>query len=191
MANLRTISPAGVALINANRVSLTLLLRLDYTPAILLNSSGQSVDWGGDTYLGAGKLGTVDAVRDTTGEISGLKFALSGVRPEDIGLVLTESARGKRARLWLGLADADNRQIAEALLLFDGMLDQLPISMQPPSAQIGATAVHMGALLQRPHAFIYSDADQQRAAPGDTSGRFLVSQSQHQDIWPAASFFRQ
>ena len=55
---------------------------------------------------------------------------------------------------------------------------------------IAASATHKGALLRRPKPFRYTDGDQQRVSSGDTSLRFVVSQSQKRDVWPAASWGR-
>lgn len=189
--SIRVVDPAAIALINSRAAGLVLLLQLDYSPAVRVNSSGMNIEFNGGTFLRTGTLGTVDKVSDTAGEITGLRFALSAVPAASVALALGESARNKRCRLWVGIANADTRVIADAPLLFDGVLDQMPLQLKGNQSTIAATAVHMGAVFARARSFLYSDAEQQAEAPGDTCGRFLVSQAQHKDTWPAAAWGRQ
>ncbi len=189
MSSLRTLQPETVTLINSGDLVFILLLKLGYSPSpVLANNSNMPIDFNGETYLGAGSLGAVDGVRDTTGEIVGLKFALSGATSEAVALALAQPARGKRCQLWLAACSSSPIAVVEAIPLFDGQLDQMPISFKLPTSTIAVTAIHAGQVMARGRAFVYTDGDQQAAAPGDTSGRFLISQANHQDVWPASTW---
>ena len=56
---------------------------------------------------------------------------------------------------------------------------------------IGVTAYPMSRVFARPKPLRYTDGDQQLVSAGDRALEFLPSQAQHQDIWPASSWFRQ
>lgn len=188
--SLHYLHPDAVALINSRAAALVLFVQMDYSTPVRFNSSKSNITFGGFTFLRAGSLGTIDKVTDTTGEVTGLRFSLSAVPSENVALALSEPARGKRCRLWLGIADPETRAVKGDRLMFDGELDQMPLQLKGEQSTIAVTAVHKGSVFARPRSFRYTDADQRHKAPGDTCGRFLVSQSQHRDVWPAASWGR-
>lgn len=185
---MRTLNPASVAALSGPNPALVLLLEMQYDTPLYVNSSSVNIDWAGHTYLGAGALGAVDAVRDTAGEIASLKFALSGVPSDAIALALGESARNRACLLRLAILHPDTYAVIEAPLIFSGVLDQTAITESGATATVAVTAVHMGALLARRKSLLYTDADQKKLYPADTSLRFVVSQSQKKDVWPAANW---
>lgn len=187
---MRTLTAPAIAALGSPDVPMALLLELGYSTVIYANSSAVTIDHAGHAWLGAGALGSVDAVRDSSGEMTGLKFTLSGVPTENIALALTESARNKSCKLYLAILDPATHAVLDAPLIFSGVLDQMPISEGQGSSTLGVTAIHVGQLFSRPKPLRYTDGDQQRLYPGDTSMRFLNSQSQHKDVWPAASWGR-
>lgn len=188
---MRTLTAGAVVALNSNAVPLILLLELGFTPKVLANSSAVDVDWNGQTFLRTGNLGAVDPVRDTGGELSGLKFTISGVPSENISLALSQSARGKTCKMWCAVLNAVTHAVEDAPLIFSGELDQMPISQQGSSCTIGVTAIHMGTLFRRPRTLLQTESAQELLYSGDTSRRFLISQANHKDVWPAASFGRQ
>lgn len=185
---MRSLDPASVTALSSANPALVLLLEMQYATPLYVNSSSITIDWGGNSYLGAGALGVVDAVRDTAGEITSLKFVLSGVPSDAIALALGESARNRACLLRLAILHPDTYAVIEAPLIFSGVLDQTAITEGGETATVGVTAVHMGALLARRKSLLYTDADQKKLYPGDTSLRFVVSQSQKKDVWPASNW---
>ena len=189
------ITAQALAALNSGAVGLCMMLELGYTPAVYLNSSAVAVDFAGRNYIGAGSLGSVDAVTNGGGQITGLSFSLSGVPTETIALALTESARNKSCILRLGIFDAETHALLDAPIIFTGVLDQMPITEdvregQAGTSVIGVTAIHIGQLYSRPKPLRYNMSDQQRLYPGDTSMRFLVSQANHKDVWPGKEWGR-
>jgi len=166
---------------------------MGYSTPVRLCSHNVSVDWDGQTWLGAGPLGQVEAVRESSGEIVGLQFQVTGVPTSEISLTLTESARGKPCQLYMGILDPDTHAVLDAPLIFPGILDQTTIQDDPTkgTSAIAVSAIHMGKLMSRIKSVRYTDVDQQKLYPGDTSLRFITSQANHQDVWPAAAFFKQ
>ena len=144
----------------------------------------------GNTYTG-GRMVGIDAVRNQGGEIQGLKFSLSGVPSEAIAMALAEQIQGKSCIVYTALMDPDNQALVDVMPLWTGTLDQMPITQSPDGCTVSVTAEHRGLSFARAKSIRYTDGDQQRLFPGDKSLSFLVSQSAHQDIWPAAAFFKQ
>lgn len=189
---MRTISSTSQVTIAADYVPpAVLLLYVGSSPVLRLNSTGYTVTYGGFDWLGAGTFGSVEKVTDAAGDSQGMRFTLSGIPSDAIALALSESVRGAETILSLALLDPSSKAIVDVLPLFTGSIDQMPISYGPQVSSISVTAIHRGETFSRPKPLRNTDADQQKLYPGDTSRRFVVSQSQVQDVWPAAAFFRQ
>ncbi len=185
---MRTIAAPAAALLG-NRLALCLLIEMQLTATLRVATCGVDIDWGGNTFIG-GRIAGVEPIREQGGEIVGVTFSLGGVRTEDLALALGEVVQGKVARVWTALMDPETQAIADVVLTWVGTLDQMSVR-EDAGASISVTAEHRGITFSRAKTIRYSDADQQRKFPGDRCLEYLVSQSQHQDIWPAAAFFRQ
>lgn len=187
----RDLAPAADTALEGPAVPLVVFLEMAFSSTLRLCSAPVTIPWNGFDWLGAGNLGEVSAVRESSGEITGLQFALSGVPSENIALALAESPRGKTCMMYLGILHADTHAVLDAPLIFPGLMNQMVIQEDPANhtATLAVTAMHLGKLMQRVKSIRYTDADQQKLYPGDTSLRFIVSQAQHKDVWPAASFF--
>jgi hypothetical protein len=156
-----------------------------------LNTSAVTINWNGSDWLGAGAQGAIEEIDDAPGEPKGMRFLLSGVPSAMLSMALSEPIRNKPCTLYLGVLDPTTHAILDVVQAWSGTLDQMPITQTGDTCTIAATAEHAGATFARPKPLRYTDADQQRLYPGDTSLRFVVSQANHQDTWPAAAFFRQ
>lgn len=187
---MRTIAaPAAVALASG-RVALVLLVEMQLSSTIRLASSAATINWGGQDWIGAGSLGSIEEVADVTGEHKPLRFVLSGVPAANLAIALQEPIRDRPCIVRMAVLDPDTHAVLDAPIVWTGTLDQMPVTMSGETCTISVTAEHAGAAYARPKPLRYTDADQQRLYPGDTSLRFVVSQAQHQDVWPAASYFR-
>jgi hypothetical protein len=186
----RTIASSAATVLSGASAPVVLLLEMQYDTVLRVNSSAVDISWDGHTWLSSRGLGSIDAVRDTAGEVTGLRFVMSGVSSDAISLALGESARNRPVRMYCAILDPDSHFVLDAPLVFAGLLDQTPITHEGESCTVSVTAISAGQLYSRPRTLLYTDADQQRLYPGDTSLRFVVSQSQIKDVWPAASWGR-
>lgn len=190
---MRTIDPAAEAVLNGSVVPLVLLLEMQLTETVRLCSSTYEVTFEGNDYLGVGILGSVGVVNDSPGEYKPLRFNLSGVSTDVLAIAMEEDLRGKRCSLRMAVLNPTTHAVLDAPLNWSGDLDQMPIVLPAEddgSFSVGATAEHRGMTYARPKPLRYTNVDQQRLFPGDTSLRFIDAQSSHPDVWPAASFGR-
>lgn len=188
---MKQLSQASFDAFASGSVAMILLVEMQFTSTIRLASSSVDVFALGQTWLGAGSLGAVDQIESTSGgQFASLKFTLSGVPTENIALALNEPIRGRPVFVWQAIMDAQTNQVLDTFLIWSGTADQMPISVDGQTSTIDVVCEHAGSIYARPKPQLYTDADQQRLFPGDTSLRFIPIQSQHQDIWPAAGFFR-
>lgn len=187
---MRTLDPSASAALDDAAVVVAILVQLDLTETIRLCTTSHDVTFDGDTYQAIGDLGRVEEVKDALGDITGLSFALSGVRNENLSIAINEPIKGRPAYMRMALLSTATLAVLDAPLVWTGTCDQMPIEFSKVTSTINVVCQHRGVTFARPKPLRYTDADQQALFPGDTSLRFVAEQSQHADVWPAASFFR-
>lgn len=188
---MRIYSPEGVAALSAGRVVVTMLIYMDLPAGELrLNASSATIDWDGHTWVGAGSMGGVEQIKDSPSGRDGLRFVLSGVPQSLLAQAVGTSVRDRDAAVHLALLNVASLTAFDVKQAWAGKLSQMPITRSGDSRAISVTAAHIGDHFDRPKPFRQSDADQQRAYPGDTSRRFIVAQAAHQDVWPSAEWGR-
>jgi hypothetical protein len=187
----RTVAAPAQTVLAGPVVPLCLLLELAFSPVVRLCTGAVAIEWAGQLYYGTGTLGAVDVVSDEVQSTTGLRFTLSGVPADSIALALGENVRGTSCVLRLVVLDPATHAVLDAPVVFTGVLDTMPITHGSEDCTIGVVAIHRGDTYRRPKPLRYTDGDQQRLFSGDTSMRYVLSQAQAQDQWPAASYFRQ
>lgn len=189
---MRIISSEAAALLSAGgTLPVMAMVDMQLTDPLRLCSWDCDVEVGAELYKAAGPLGSIEPVEDSPGEFKPLRFAMSGIASDRLAIALTEPIRNKACTVRFGLLDPESHAVVDTPVFWAGALDQMPVSHQNGSLTVAVTAEHRGTTFSRPKPLRYTDADQQRLHPGDTCMRFRVSQSQHQDVWPAAAFFEQ
>lgn len=187
---MRTIAPAAGAALAAQVPMLAYLLDMFFVSTVRMTNTPFAIRFLGNDYLGVGNFGSVDEVDDSPGEYKPLRFTLSGVNNETLAIALNENISNVAMQLRMAVLEPTTQSVLDAPLVWSGTLDQMPIQFGKETSTISVTAEHRGATYARPKPLRYTDVDQQRLYPGDTSLRFVASQANHQDIWPAASFFK-
>jgi hypothetical protein len=188
---MRTVSAPALAVLSGSVVPLVLLVEMGFSSPVRLCTGSVAIQYGADLYYGTGTLGAVEAVSDEVQSTQGLRFTISGVPSESIALALGEDVRGKSCTLRLAVLDPTTHAVLDAPVVFTGALDTMPITHGADDCTIGVVAIHRGDTYRRPKPLRYTDGDQQRLYPGDTSLRYVLSQAQTADVWPSASYFRQ
>lgn len=185
---MRTI-PAPAAAQLGDRLALTLLVDMLLDTPLYFCSAAVDIEHGLVTYTGVEQL-QVDIVRETAGEVEQLQLSLPAVPNEYLSLALGTDIRSKALRLSIGVLHPDTQAVLAAVPLWAGNLDQMPIRYGNQSSGISVTAEHRGVAFSRPKALRYTDADQHRLFPGDRCLEYLIDQSQKQDVWPSAEWFK-
>lgn len=187
---MRSLSAPERTALASGAVGLAVLVDLGFTPPVRLCSGSVTLQVGADLYFGTGVLGAMEAVSDEVQGTQQLRFSISGVPSESLALALGEQVRGTACTVRLAILDAETHALLGTQLIFAGELDQMPISHGAETSTVGVIAVHRGETYRRPKPLRYTDNDQQLISPGDTSCRYVLSQSQVQDVWPSAAFLR-
>src|SRR5574341_370749 len=190
---MRTIASSAQTVLNGAACPLVLLVEMLLSSPVRLCSAPHPVVHFGNTFDGVGTFGAIEEVADAAGagENRQLRFTLSGVPSETLALAMGEDIRNKPINVWVAVLDPDTYAVLDAPLLWAGTLDQMPIRMGDGTSSISVTAEHRGVTFARPKPLRYTDVDQQRLHPGDTSLRFVTSQANQRLVWPAAAYWRQ
>ena len=188
---MRTLSVASLAALQSSPCPLALLVEMDLTVPLNMNTSSLLLTLNGIAYIGVSGLGKIEAIQETPAEVKSLKFEISGVPSTSIALALAEPVQGKAVRIKLAIFDPVTYQVLDTRLRWAGLLDVMEIDDGNGSAVVSVTAEHAGIDLQRPFTSLYSDAEQQRLHPGDFSFQFNADQVDSRIVWPDATYGRQ
>lgn len=188
---MRAAASEALAALDGRQVGVAILVEMDLDATVYLSTAGVDLEWDGKAWLGASRVASISEVSDSAGERKSLNFGLSSVTPELLSASLGARIRGKRVRLYEAIVDIDAGLVRDAPLIWTGSLDQMSIEEGAGTGGITVTAEHRGTTFARVKALRYTDGDQQRLHPGDKSLQFVVSQANHQDVWPAAAWFKE
>jgi len=186
---MRTLSTAAAAAMSGSVVLTTILVEMDLTGPLYLNTSSLDLTLNGVTYLGAGGLGQIDSVKQAGTDLPQIRFTLAGVQATALALALLEPVQGKRVRIKMAVFDASTGALLDVRLRYAGYLDVMSISDGADSATISVTSESSMLDLLRPKGIYYSDNDQQALYPGDLAFQYVNDQVEAKIAWPAASFF--
>lgn len=170
----RTLTPAVDSALAAGHVPLVLLVELDFPSQFLrLNNSAVNFSWNGHDWLGVGRLGSIEPVKEGADlSARGLALRMSGIDPASIALALGTQYQGRSCRVWAAPLSAQHAIIADPVLIFWGRLDTMDIEVSD-TATITVNAESRLADWDRPRVRRYNHEDQQIDFPGDKGFEFV------------------
>jgi len=187
---MRSLSPAAAAALAGHTVVIAILIEMDLTEPLRLNTSSHDLVIGGLTYFGTGALGQIDAITETSSEIPQIGFTLAAADPTMISLALQEPVQGKAVRIKLALFDSTTGTLLDVRLRYSGYLDTMSIQDGRDTAVIKVTSESALLDLLRPKGLYFNDLDQQSLAPGDLAFQYVNDQVDQKIVWPTAHFFQ-
>ena len=121
----------------------------------------------GNTYLGLGSYGSMDAVVEAMdGLAKAVVLTLSGCENNLITSAMTENYQGRAVTIWIGLLDVNSLAwYANPEICWAGRMDYIQIDIGPQSSTIKLNCE--GRLNREPMVARYTDQDQQLAHAGD------------------------
>ena len=136
-----------------------------------------SIAWGGHTWLGVGKLGSVSTIEEGTSvEARGITLGLNGIDTALLTDVLTEFQLSAPVAVYLGLFDVSASTptlIADPVTSWVGRMDQPQIDVSAETARITIACenrlLDMNVGVYRR----YTSDDQQLDHPGDLGMEFV------------------
>jgi hypothetical protein len=187
---MRILSAQALAALQSRSVPLAILVEMDLSAPLYLNTSPVNLVINGATYYGTRGMGRINAIAESPSEMKQLQFELSGAPSSMVALALAEPVQGKAVRIKTAIFDPSTYQIVDAQLRWGGQLDVMSIIDQPPSCTLQVSAEAAGIDFSRPGNSPYTSDEQQRLYPGDLALQFLADQVEQRIIWPSAEFFK-
>lgn len=140
------------------------------------------VDWGGNTWTGLRGLGSIDAIEESPGEVTGLKFTLAGVTEAHIASMLGEPIQGRTAIVRIAVLDKSTNPpgLAVDANVWQGLLDVQRYS--EASANLVVTAENRLVEWDRPRMLRYTDEDHKRVYANDNFFKLVPQMEQRQII---------
>jgi hypothetical protein len=187
---MRSLTTAGAAALTGQVIAMAILVEMDLTSQLLLNTASLSLTINGLLYSGVGGLGQIDTITEKPGDFPKVRFTLAGVQPTSISLALSEPIQGKAVRIKLALFDSASGALIDSRVRYAGYLDVMSIVDGKDSAAISVTSESAMLDLLRPANLYFNDADQQTLNPGDLAFQYVNDQVEQKLVWPSAAFYK-
>lgn len=174
--------------ITPDQVSIGALVEIDYPTPLRAWSGVGELTWDGKTWAGVGGVGEFSAVVEKAGAEAGqMKLKMSGVDPVARARALLNTSASRGLRCWLAAFSVDGADVWTVLpdpwKFFSGITDVHRVHN-------GAIEVNVETVLSRlkyPKIARYTNEEQQRHYPGDTSMRHAGTISNKPFYWGTAT----
>lgn len=186
-------SPAVTALASAG-VGIVQLIAFGFsTTPFYLNTSNWDLTYGGNVYKGAYGLGTVSAVTDKPGEVTGITLELITGDSSSVALALDDSdlVQGTPLVIRTAIISLADYTILDAPIEWSGTLDTMSIAEDGTQCTIRVTAESKAVDLLRGTPMMYSDGDQKTVNATDGFFKYALDQVDKPIVWPQKAFFYQ
>lgn len=132
---------------------------------------------GGNTYMGAGDLGSVSGVEESTdGTAPTMTLGINGIPTDNVAAILADKYQGRRAVVYLGFLKPDGTLIKDpALVVFAGKIAQAQHTLGGDSCSISIVIESSMARLKQSADRRYTHEDQQISHPGDLSLEYIAA----------------
>jgi len=163
------------------------LVDMDFSSGLVYwNTSPMSITWSGNEYLGVGNLGTISQVAEGADlSAKGITVEFTGVPSALVSVALGDNYQQRPINVWLAFLDVNYDLIADPVLIFNGLMDTMDVTMGETAKIVVHAESHMAAW-NRPNVLRYTDAEQQHLYPGDKGLIFAQQMEEKTLIWGRA-----
>ncbi len=186
---MRTPTGAFETALDASHLAQVVFLELQFKSGTsYLCSREHNLSWNGFTWLGAGRVGSIEPVGEGGPlEARGVAMTLSAIPAGALATALDPSEYKNRiCRFWFGLLDLSSAAaitvVADPVGPFLYRMDTLRFVVGTERA-LRLTAESRLADWQRPRTIRYNDADQQKLHPGDKFFEYIEQMAEATIEW--------
>ena len=148
-----------------------------------------SLSVGGQTYVGLGNLGSVDAVSEGSDlDPQQLSISIAGVSQASLAGALTEPYINRGVKVMVGLLDEQGGLLSDPFNYFVGKVDEMKVTYAK-EGRITIICRDRLADWSRPRIERYTNAAQQALYPGDKGLEYVSQVADKNIVWPASSYF--
>jgi len=179
----RTLTGAADTALQAATVAVLTFLQIELASGTLyLTTAAHNVSWNAQTWLGMGRLGQIEAIKEgIESEMYGVRMSLSGLPVSMISTALGEAYQGRPVKIWEGLVSG-GAIVVDPIGPFTYRLDTMDIGLGD-TATIELTAESRLVDWNRPRVRRYNDADQRSEYPEDRGMEFVEQMVDKELVW--------
>jgi hypothetical protein len=155
---------------DAAHVEPVMFVTLEFPSGVLrMHTRTGTIAWGGNDYLGVGKLGNIEAIQeDPQLRPSSVRLVLSGVDSALMSSAITEDYHGRPVVIYHGFMDTTTLAlVANPETIFRGIMDYMTCDLGRNSGSIVVQCESEMALWARTRELSYTHESQQLVYPGD------------------------
>jgi hypothetical protein len=139
------------------------------------------------TWIGAGKIGAIDTVGESTdGSATGIRATLFEVPSDFRDDIADQAQRGCLMELYIGAFNETFKTVEATALLWKGRLDQFKILDGGTSLSVEITGESRAIDQRRPAIKRFTNEYQQRKHPGDLFFEYVASMTEVSILWAQA-----
>lgn len=150
---------------------------------IRLWSGHESRSYGGNSFIGAGNLLSINLADEST-EIAAksVSVGLNGINSSIVSLALSEDYRDRTLKIWLWFLDSGSI-VSDPYNVFTGYMNTINVQDSGETCSISVTAESRLVDLQRPRLRRYTSEDQKIEFPSDLGLDFVTNIQEAQVKW--------
>ncbi|WP_342049871.1 MULTISPECIES: hypothetical protein [unclassified Cupriavidus] len=169
--------------VKAGHVPYMFFVKMDFDAPLYVCSAGYDIVWEGNTWLGLGALGSIDAIEEQAGlEAIGLRFTLTGVPTEMIAITLGQQYQGRPCQVWFAPLTEDLQLAYQPIRLSYARMDTMDTEVGD-TATITVSAESRMVAWERAKTRRYNNEDQQAKYPGDRGFEFVAQMVEKNLQW--------
>lgn len=175
-------------------VPIAYFVSLDFATGMLrLSNFNQSVEWGGNTWVGLGALGGISEVEESDGmESKSLNFTLNlaDVAMKSLAVGTVEDYRGRAAKLYMCPLTENFALIDTPVLCWSGYMDMMSVGIDGNEGQITLKCENSAYSLKRQPPLRMNAAQQRAKYPTDSGFDYLNGLIANPQVWLSRDFQR-
>ena len=171
----RTINAATLSALQSDQIRMCHLVQIDFEDVVRITDNFHPVASGGQTFLPAGHLLSIQDVQETEElRVGSLKISLSSVDQAYVSIFLNIDYLNRRVRIWNAILDESGQLIGDAIPTFDGEVTGYAITENRSSSTISVSCASHWADFERKAGRLTNNNSQQYFFPNDTGFRFAA-----------------
>jgi hypothetical protein len=180
----RDVHTNALAAAASEAVTAVTLVELQFGAGTLYaNNSPVNIPYGGNTYLGVGKLGAIAEIEESTDTAaSTMTLSLVGIDTTLVSAALNEDYKNREAIISTAFLNAQDAVLGAPAVVFRGRMDSMALEIGDV-ANISLSIVNRLSDWERTRNGRYTNEEQQSNYPGDKGLEFMVQAVEKELFW--------
>lgn len=161
------------------------------TATLRVNTTNQTITWGGFDWIGLGSVSNIGAVEESDGmEPRSLSFTLNAAQPSWLALSVgpVEEYRGQPAKMYFCPLDSGFLPVGNPEICWSGLMDVVSVGMSGDEGSINLKCETSAYGLKRRQVSRINAAQHKLKNPTDTGFDYLTSLIAQPQLWLSKRF---